>query len=403
MKRWHRHIVRLLDGMLMLLFVACTSGSTEEREKPVLQIYLFAPDSPIVTRADNGNVDASAEEKRISTLDVWVFEENTSTLVGNIHLANLTFEGQKVITMEVSDEFANKASNPDLDLAVDIYVAANVTEANCGLALNRESSPTDLENALIQNTGVGDYFGVTSPVRSVPSAGLPMSGLLRGEPVGGTPPVFMARSRNVQLVRAVSKIRFIFSKSATFESASAPAISDISIVLGSDDDNNDNSKRVLPTAEYLFLEDIYPTKKIHLETTPTYEPNATLVSGISGSDINACVDPASYIFNNETGQAYETKMDNGLTVQDGQTHADLSEVGTFYLRESDRKLTGTINYTIGETPKSATFKMNAGFDFTRNHTWIVYGYFLGDGTLMLNVVDVQPWEEGTDNTKVHNW
>jgi hypothetical protein len=403
MKRWHRHIERLLGGMLMLLLVACASGPTEKWEKPVLQIYLFAPDSPIVTRADKGNVDASAEEKRISTLDVWVFEENTSTLVSNIHLANLTFEGQKVITMEISDEFATKAANPDLDLAVDIYVAANVTEANCGLALDRNSTPADLEAALIQNTAVGDFFGVTSPVRSVPDAGLPMSGLLKGEPVGGIPPVFTAKSRNVQLVRAVSKIRFIFSKSATFESASAPAISDISIVLGSDDNNDDNSKRVLPTAEYLFLEDIYPTKKIHLPTTPDYEANATLVSGISGSDINSCTDPASYIYANETGQAYETKMNDGLTVQDGQTHADLSEVGTFYLRESDRKLTGTIYYTIGETPKSATFTMDEGFDFTRNHTWIVYGYFVGDGTLMLNIVDVKPWEESTDDPKVHNW
>ena len=49
--------------MLMLLFSACASGPTEEplepKEKPVLKIYLFAPDSPIITRSDIGYVGAS--------------------------------------------------------------------------------------------------------------------------------------------------------------------------------------------------------------------------------------------------------------------------------------------------------------------------------------------------------
>ena len=47
--------------------------------------------------------------------------------------------------------------------------------------------------------------------------------------------------------------------------------------------------------------------------------------------------------------------------------------------------------------------MGAAGDFTRNHTWIVYGYFLGSGELKLNVVDVKDWTSGSEDPKVYNW
>lgn len=385
MERWY------LGGMLMLLLMltACSSESGDEaqpKEKPVLKIYLFAPESPIVTRAENGWVSSSADEKRISTLDVWVFEHNElHKLVSYIHLANQTFDGQKVISMEISDDFANNLSKPN----VDIYVVANVTSSNCGLTLNRNVEYATLKGKLIEE----NFFGLTSPVTSVPVDGLPMSGFLENQIITGEAPVFSAKTYNVQLVRAVSKMRFVFSKSTV-----APAISAISITLDKD---------VLPTKEYLFLKGGYPTETIHLEDTPTYHGSAaTIVSGVSGDDINACADPASYIYTTETGQQYEDMIDAGLTEQtvEGVTRpAELSEVSRFYLRESDRKLAGTINYTIGETEKSARFEMNAEGDFTRNHTWIIYGYFLGSGDLMLNVALPKDWEENPETDKVYNW
>lgn len=388
-----------MGGMMMLLLMltACSSSSTDEepqkpKEKPVLKVYLFAPESPIVTRAEN-YVDPSADEKRINTLDVWVFENNDEhTLVSYIHLANLTFDGQKEISMEISDDFANNPNKPN----VDIYVVANVTNSNCGLTLNRDVGYAVLKDKLITE----NFFGLTSPFTSVPVGGLPMSGFLEDQAVSGTAPVFSAKTKNVQLVRAVSKMRFVFSKSTA-----APAISDINISL-------DNG--VLPTKEYLFLKGEYPSEKIHLEDNPTYEASGTesgfqIVSGVSGEDINSCADPASYIYTTETGQAYEDKINAGLTEQtvEGVTKpAELSEVGRFYLRESDKQLKGTIKYTIGETEKSASFEMDvdeAGNYFTRNHTWIIYGYFLGSGTLMLNVALPKDWEEDPENDEVYNW
>lgn len=411
MKKWSNHIERwYLGGMLMLLlmFTACGSESSEEpskpKEKPVLKVYLFAPESPIITRAENGYVDASADERRISTLDVWVFKNNTSTLVSYIHLANLTFDGSKEISMEISDELADEFAD-NTESYVDIYVVANVASSNCGLTFDRNSTtPLILKDALIEHKAAGDFFGLTSPVTSVPVEGLPMSGFLLHQRITGTAPVFSAKTKNVQLVRAVSKMRFIFSKSTV-----APAISDINIFL-------DNG--MLPTKEYLFLKGEYPSEKIHLVDNPTYERSKTesesseteygiqIVSGISDDDINSCANPASYIYTTETGQQYEDKINAGLTEQtvgEVTRPAELSEVRRFYLRESDKQLAGTIKYTIDGKEKTARFEMDAAGDFTRNHTWIVYGYFLGSGDLMLSVALPKDWDDNPEIDKIHNW
>jgi hypothetical protein len=160
---------------------------------------------------------------------------------------------------------------------------------------------------------------------------------------------------------------------------------------------------MIPKEEYLFLEDVYPTAKSRVKLTGSndYEAAATLVSGKGSNDINGCANPAGYAYTSETGQAYENKMNEGITAN------DLSDFGTFYLRESDIKLEGIISYTLGTAPnatnKSKTFTMGAAGDFTRNHTWIVYGYFLGSGDLKLNVVDVKEWTSGSEDPKVYNW
>ena len=388
MKSEKRHIGWLLSSMLMLLLLltACSSSSTDDeaekpKVKPVLKIYLFAPESPIITRANTGSVDALEAEKEIHTIDIWVFEhESPNKKVSYIHLDDVSFSGQKEIAMELTDKFANLPKKPN----VDIYVAAN--KESCGLtSLNENTTLAQLKETCIGSSS----FGTTSPVNTVPLEGLPMSGLLENQIISGIPPVYTAMSQNVKLVRAVSKVRFIFSMS----NANPPTISNLSISL---------SANMIPKEEYLFLEGVYPTYKSRIKLTGenNYESEASLVTN-NNTVINKCDDPASYAYTSETGQAYEDKMNAGITA----TH--LSDFGTFYFRESDKKLEGTISYTLGTapnaTPKSKTFTMGAAGDFTRNHTWIVYGYFLGSGDLKLNVVDVKDWTSGSEDPKVYNW
>ena len=395
MKSEKRHIEqRFIGGILMLLVLltACGSSSTEDapqtpqtpqtpQEKPVLKIYLFAPESPIVTRASTGSVDASQAERAIHTIDIWVFEhESPNDKVSYIHLDDVSFSGQKEIAMELTDKFANLPKKPN----VDIYVAAN--KESCALTgLDENTTLAQLKETCIGSSS----FGTTSLVNTVPTEGLPMSGLLENQVISGIPPVYTAMAQNVKLVRAVSKVRFIFSMS----NANPPTISDLSISL------KDN---MIPKEEYLFLEGVYPTHKSRVKLTGEndYESEeASLVTKTNNNIvINQCDDPASYAYTSETGQAYEDKMNAGITAN------KLSDFGTFYFRESDKKLEGTISYTLGNsTPKSKTFTMGAAGDFTRNHTWIVYGYFLGSGDLKLNVVDVKEWTSGSEDPKVYNW
>lgn len=392
-----RHIERWLGGMLMLLLLltACGSSSTEDepqpqkpKEKPVLKIYLFAPESPIVTRADIGNVDASEAENAIHTIDVWVFEhEAPYKKVSYIHLNDVSFTGQKEIAMDISDEFANLPKKPN----VDIYVAANKESCGLGETLGENTALAQLKDAYIGR----ESFGIDPLTSTVPDKkGLPMSGLLENQIISGIPPVYTAMAQNVKLVRSVSKIRFIFSQS----SSGAPDITNLSISLNAN---------VLPQEEYLFLEGVYPTYKSRVKSTGDndYEGLATLVQGTENVApvINSCANPAGYAYTSETGQAYETKINEGLKIQDGKSSADLSELGRFYFRESHRQLAGTIRYTIGSENKSKPFAMAGAGDFTRNHTWIVYGYFLGSGDLKLNMVDVKDWSSGGENPDLYNW
>ncbi len=391
--------------MMLLLTVACASDPKEVEEDPlpkepsVLKIYVFAPDKPIVTRADIGDVDASADEAAINTLDVWVFNhDNLAERVGHVHLANMTWEGQKEISIELSDDMGEKVA---LGMTVDVYVVANATTANCGLTLNAETTVTQLNDALIQHNSA-DYFGLTSPVTSVPVEGLPMSGVLKEQVINGESPVFRVVNSvgglaTVRLVRAVSKVRFIFSQSVS----NVPAISDLSISL---------AEGVLPTQEYLFLDPDLPSKKSHVGAS--YESAADLVTGITSEDIAKSIDPVQYVYDkdaSESGQAYENRINEGLKseVDDEGTvtkSAELSELGRFYLRESDKQLTGTINYKLGGVSKGPkTFTMDMAGDFTRNHTWIVYGYFLGSGDLVLHAVDVKAWTLEEDEHDIYNW
>lgn len=392
MERWY------LGGIMMLLLVltACEE-SKETYEKPVLKIYLFAPNNPFVTRADEGYVDASTSENSINTLDAWVFESGKSVLVGYAHVNDLIFDagtGQKEITMEISKEFAELSTKP----RVDIYVLANVTDDNCGVHYDENTMPSELMAALLEKKTDGDFFGMTNPIMSVPTGGLPMSGFQKSQEVTGDAPVFSANKNNVRLVRAVSKVRFIFSK--TIPESHPPVISDLKVTL------NDG---MVPQKENLFLSELYdyPSTKnqSNIPSGTTYDGGTLFTIPDEVITIHDCVNPASYAFDGttETGQSYEDKINLGLTTQAGQNDPDLSELGRFYLRESDKQLKGMISYKANGVQKHVPFSMASAGDFTRNHTWIVYGYFLGSGDLVLKVVDVKDWDPNNDTGQVYNW
>jgi hypothetical protein len=182
----------------------------------------------------------------------------------------------------------------------------------------------------------------------------------------------MSAVSTVQLTRAVSKLRFVFAKTT-----GQPAVSITSIQI---------DEGMIPEVEYLF--------KKPESVTITYNTAAGELKLSDINDIAATADPTDYIYFNQDAQAYENLINGaGLTVN-----------GPIYLRESDKRLSGSISYTIDGVAKDpVTFQMQQAGDFSRNHTWIVYAYYAGSGKLQVQTIYVKDWENRTISHELYNW
>ena len=419
----YRHIGLWLSSMLVLLCLACSSSDGTDVDRPddetpevkipsQLEINVYTPGQPVVTRVEK--IDPDDDEKEVNSLQIWVFvsEEKTSA-AGTLHIGDMVGYLSPQISTPSSTEFTGKYQLTVSDLfaelkpKVNVYVVANVGVSNTGYSLSPSSTMTELENALIQHNGDSDFFGISSPMMTaVPGDGLPMSGVLKGTEVGGSQPVLKVQTP-VTVVRAVSKVRFVFSRTDQWTSETDYGSSQELKITGITIDNGK-----IPKAEYLFLANAYNTedltKNCHIVNTgeAPYETGAT-DNGIaltpltsSATNIPEYANPSEYSYTGElTGQDYEDLINAGVEA------GHLAEVGKFYLRESDKLITGKIHYTIGTDPtvKSSTFSMARAGDFSRNHTWIVYGYFSGKELLSISSVNVLPWVMEYTDYSVYNW
>jgi len=373
---------------IVLLLAACSKdGESPEGTQPVINIYVYSPNNPTVTRGDVGNVDPinnDLNESLITSLQIWVFKHGTEELVSYYQpetVRNLNEDKGVTYQLIVSDDFSKADPKPN----VDVYVVANA--ASCGLSsLGKSTTRTALEDAKIGSA----YFGLSPLTDKVPEAGLPMSGVLRDVAVTGMAPVFKISS--VTLTRTVSKLRFIFSRD------DGNTVKITSIKLGAIADS-ENTLFQIPTEEYIFLKADHSLYNIG----STYEAGGTeLLPDDSPlrEDINWNEDPLKYAYQSgQNAQDYEDLIALGLSED------KLSGVGPYYLRESDKKLSGVITYQKGnaEETMKATFEMKAAGDFSRNHTWIIYAYYGVDGMQVVTVYS-QNWTEVTSESHdVYNW
>ena len=417
-----------------LLLTSC-SGSSDSADDvltspdgpSVLNIYVYAPGQAVPTRGNEGEVDADEAEDAINTLQIWVFTHDDVTPANDGKLVTYfkttafmaSSEDGAKFELPIPDDFVDASPRPN----VDVYVLANVASLNCGQSFDENTERDDLEDAVLKyDSGTGtDFFGLTSPVTEVPFEGLPMSGVLRDQPVTGSRPILTlgTSSENmakVKLARAVSRIRFVFSCSSDFDGLK---ITDVTIDEG-----------MIPTQEYLFLAQDYTYEGNYYNIGSTYNDAAASLFSIDETAI--CADPAYYawdrLVNDEKAKdpditdqalavAYEALIDDGvLTIHEGETKPRLTEQ-RLYLRESDKRLSGTIKYKVkGKDDAdygdelSTTFSMVAPEApavwqpfFSRNHTWTVYAY-LAWAKMDIVAVHINKWEtaEPTDYT-VYNW
>lgn len=367
-----------------LMTVGCSSsdGDAEEPQATYLTIYVYSPERPILTRGDMGYVDPSTDEGTIHRLQIWVFEHQSGNLVGYHSTATTTTLNTSqgdTYRIAVSDDFAQQ--KPD----VDVYVLANVTEANCGLSFDQHTTRNDLDAAQLD----GSHFGLESLTKTVPADGLPMSGILLNQDVVGDAPVLRVGSLSniatVQLTRVVSKMRFVFSNIKLTESPES--YKKLSITGISLDANT------MRTAGYLFSRSSLDGLGKNSEVVPL------LSSSDAIDEVKTNENPTEFIYNDEEAQTYENKINTAVSEK------KLTEVGPFYLHESDMQVTGKIAYQIDGTEKEPmAFQMERAGDFRRNHSWIVYAYYLGGSFLELNSIYVKDWRTKDDlNYEVYNW
>ena len=111
-----RYILRWLSGMLMLLLLTACSGSSSEggdepvptSSKPVLKIYIFPPDRPAITRADDlGNVKEDPDSAILGYLayinnkPIIINPEGIYELKGeNVEITSLSFPVDTQVNLE---------------------------------------------------------------------------------------------------------------------------------------------------------------------------------------------------------------------------------------------------------------------------------------------------------------
>lgn len=440
--------------LVIVLLTACSdhSGeSSDEKDDCFLNIYVYAPERPMLTRADVGDIASrSVEEHMVHTLQIWVFKHGDGSLVGYLE-TEPTFlnetNGQEMFQMKVEKEFADHPVNVDVYVVANAFINFSNREKNYDLIYindNNEKVPLTLGEATtraqLEGAKIGESsFGVVEKegetgyfipgVSEVPAAGLPMSGVEKDQPIYGSYPTLRVGTQDamttLQLTRAVSKLRFVLCQKREKDTAKKILVSIDKIQLNNgikSNNEDDESTCRIPTESYLMpMEN--PSYSSYVSTAINY-------GSVKKEALPKVKDPMKYAYETQSAQEYEDMIDGAIKgtykahLADPNIVGDvddepLKELGLTYLRESDKKLTGTITYHVKErvnvetawenvtaTEKKATFSMADPGDFLRNHSWIVYVFYMDATIYTLTVTNIgmKSWASGGYEEKsVYNW
>jgi len=289
----------MLAISFLLLAVACSSSDESGEQQPTtLTVYVYSPEHPLLIRSDVGNVNASFDESKITRLQIWIFENGTGNKVAYLDTQETSLlsvgEGA-VYQIPVSDEFAR--NKPD----VDVYVLANIpTEGYASDSkLDGNSTREQVRTAKIPE----GHFGLSSPTKVVPDEGLPMTGALTAQPVVGDAPVLrigtLTNIATVQLVRAVSKVRFVFANTKSTTDDSAPPLYIKGITMDADK---------IPQEEYLIPPRTAPTLAYYTDKMPLFSA-AKETEYVTAAETE---NPTLFIFGGQEAQEYEDLLDEHI-------------------------------------------------------------------------------------------
>ncbi|MBR1415389.1 MAG: hypothetical protein IJ570_05950 [Prevotella sp.] len=379
-----------------LLLAACSSKEEEEAtptgEGAVLSIAIAAPDRPIVTRADVGEISpANDAESAIHSLHIWVFKNSDGSLV---KYQNITSPAPDLTKPQVLPINAAFADSPE---RVDVYVVAN--EASGGLTLGENTTRAELDDLKFGHETSTDHFGISSLTTDsdIEAKGLPLSAVGKDLQVSGHFPTLRIGTEEgltaLQLTRAVSKVRFVIcrKKESTDTKKKFDSIDQIQI----DGYMIPAKQYIIPRSSYSFSYEDAPTLFLESE------------SKLGTNDVPEVDDPTQYIYETQAAQDYEDRINDLVNT------GTLMQLGPYYLRESDKQLKGTITYTYTDeqgTPledQTANFSTATEGDFLRNHSWIVYIYYMDSKIHVFTVssIGMKKWTQDLEEESiiVYNW
>lgn len=384
-----RASARIFLFLLAAALMAVACRKTMDADDPRLLIWLDI-EAPAETKADAvGPVVAEANaEDSIKDLKIWVFLNED---VDEGHLAGSLIGYLNPTSSTSADpltNYENRYHIIPLDRAiaqakpkVDIYAIGNASSAGQS-NLSAETSRADLDALVIS----GQRFGVKSDSKpnntSISAGNMPYTGVRKAVSMTGSYPVL--RVETVTLRKAVTKFRFVLCQ---LRDEVGEMINKLKVTgLSFDTGLISNKEYLFNDSEYDYKLDGYITKGVTLL--------ASTDSPISPA-LNAA--PEEYVFNPPAdpsrlaayAQEYETLILNGIR------KGVLTDYGKCYLRETDKRITGTISYSIDGTPQDpVAFSMLNEGDFARGRSWIVYIYFLRDA--MRFSVSWSPWTDGRE-------
>lgn len=365
--------------LVAVVLTACQRYLIPHTEGQALNITIeFPVVSSGESKANVGEVPATEAENVIKDLSIWVFETQETESVSGKHVLVAQFSTNKSSELPSAGGVRKYSLSVTRDFAlhkphVDVFVLVNKGSINT--TLNDDSNWAQLNAAIF---GGDAYFSPVSPISSQfvkttnpDFKGLPMSGVGKDLSIEGEEPYFSIPT--VSVGRAVSKLRYLFCQMYT-ENNTEEVFKIEQIVLDG---------YQIPQQEYVFSENA-----CHI--VPSYVSTA-METDCSQVELKSNDRPELYSYAGQDGPSYQRLMDEAITAN------KISDLGTFYMRESDKALTGTVYYSITKTGEETQYKhmpftMDAPGDFARNHTWTLYGYFISNRTLQLGI-SVLPWDK----------
>jgi len=384
------HILFLMS-FLILLVAGCSDDVAPEPKESQFKMFIYLPEQDAVTRGEYDIASDREKENKINTLQVWVFAYNSSsepisieegedkTTVGSLYvnLNNISLTGgaKEVAFYGITTDFKNKYPY------LNVYAIANA--ASVGLDLGATTEESALQALTISDT----YFGIDGTtkkplVSDVSDNGLPMSACVKNAFVYKENELFTIA--NFTLKRAVSKIRFVFSRAENITASVSEIKLDGHVVYseGHTYSYTNGDGKVLPESEYLF-------SGIHVDgdVSSTFLP---VINFDVPTSIPSHINPWILRWEHEeTRQEWEDRINDAIST------GKAVECGRAYLRETPYRLTGTIKYKFqeegddSETTHSARFTMTDENEFLRGHSWTIYAYFSEGGV----VFEVDGWEQ----------